>query len=145
MANSIEKSVKTQEHTLTGVSDNFKITVDKSLRDLAEQSKISIQTHEHELQRAVQEQMNHISNAVKSSSEQFNKLLTENTTKSTSVLEQQTKLLDAALQEELKKAIETMGSHLASLSNKFVQDYSPLTERLRDVVRMSEDLKRGRN
>ncbi|MDP3007926.1 MAG: hypothetical protein Q8N30_02500 [Methylococcales bacterium] len=145
MANNIEKSVKTQELTLTGVSDNFKITVDKTLRDLAEQSKASIETHESELQRVVQDQMNHISNAIQSSSDNFNKLLTENTMKSTSVLEQQTKLLDTALQEELKKAIETMGSHLASLSNKFVQDYSPLTERLRDVVRMSEDLKRGRN
>lgn len=145
MASSIKQSIDIQEKTLTGVSQDFKTTIDKTLRDLSEQSKTTIQNHERELQRAVQEQMNHISNAIKSSSEQFNKLLTENTTKSTSVLEQQTKLLDTALQEELKKSIETMGKHLAALSNKFVQDYSPLTEQLRSVVRLAEDLRRGRN
>jgi hypothetical protein len=145
MANSIKLSVDVQEKTLTGVSQDFKTTIDKSLRDLSEQSKITIQQHEQELKRVIQEQMNHISNSVKSASEQFNGLLTENTKKSTSVLEQQTKILDAALQEELKKAIEIMGKHLAALSNKFVQDYSPLTDKLRDVVRIAEELKRGRN
>jgi DNA anti-recombination protein RmuC len=145
MAGSIKQSIDIQENILTGVSKDFKATIDKTLHDLAEQSKTTIQQHERELQRTVQEQMNHISNAVKSSSEQFNKLLTENTTKSTDVLQQQTKLLDIALQEELKKTIETMGTHLARLSNQFVNDYSPLTEKLRDVVRIAEDLKRGRN
>ena len=145
MANNIEKSVKTQELTLTGVSDNFKITVDKTLRDLAEQSKISIETHECELQKAVQDQMNHISNAIQSSSENFNKLLAENTMRSTSVLEQQIIQLDEALQDELKKSIEKMGSMLTSLSMQFVNDYTPLTEQLREVVRMAEKLKGGRN
>jgi DNA repair exonuclease SbcCD ATPase subunit len=145
MASSIKQSVDIQEKTLTGVSKDFKATIDKTLHDLAEQSKTTIQQHERELQRAVQEQMNHISNAVKSSSEQFNKLLTENTTESTSVLKQQTKLLDTALQEELKKAIETMGSHLASLSNKFVQDYGSLAITLKEVVKLTDELKRGRN
>jgi DNA anti-recombination protein RmuC len=93
----------------------------------------------------VQDQMSHVGNAIKSSSEQFNKLLIENTTKSTGILEQQTDRLDRALQEELRKSIETMGKHLAALSNKFVSDYSPLTEKLREVVRLAEDLRRGRN
>jgi hypothetical protein len=35
-----------------------------------------------------------------------------------------------------------MGSNLASLSNKFVEDYSPLTERLKAVVRLSESVSR---
>jgi uncharacterized protein YukE len=144
MANNVEKSVKTQELALTGVSDNFKITVDKTLRDLSEQSKISIETHERELQKAVQDQMNHINSAIQSSSELFNKLLTENTMRNTSILEQQITLLDEALQDELKKSIEKMGSILTSLSMQFVNDYTPLTEQLREVVRMAENLKRGR-
>lgn len=145
MAESVKLSIDVQEKTLVGVSQNFKITIDKTLRDLSEQSKTTIQNYERELQRAVQEQMNHISNAVKASSDQFNKLLTDNTTKSTSILEQQTDRLDRALQEELRKSIETMGQHLAALSNKFVSDYSPLTDKLREVVRFAEDLRRGRN
>jgi hypothetical protein len=43
--------------------------------------------------------------------------------------------LDQALERELTKAITTMGSQLTSLSKQFVDDYTPLTERLRDLLR----------
>ena len=145
MASSIEKSVKTQEITLTDVSDNFRITVDRTLHDLSEKSKATIQSHERELQNIINNQMNSINNAITGSSKEFNRLLTQNMNDSTEILKQQTKHLDEALQEELKKAIEVMGRNLASLSRKFVDDYSPLTDKLRDVVRMAEELKRGRN
>ncbi len=58
------------------------------------------------------------------------------------LLKRQVENLDASLETELKKAIETMGSHLASLSNKFVSDYTPLTDRLREVVELSQRLRR---
>lgn len=45
--------------------------------------------------------------------------------------------LDKVMQKELNDALETMGRQLASLSNKFVEDYTPLTDRLREVVQMS--------
>ena len=46
-------------------------------------------------------------------------------------------LLDAALSDELTKALEALGRQLAALSEKFVSDYTPLTERLREVVRIA--------
>jgi uncharacterized protein involved in exopolysaccharide biosynthesis len=46
----------------------------------------------------------------------------------------QLEALDAQMQQELTRAIEQLGTHLASLSRKFVDDYSPLTERLRTLV-----------
>lgn len=46
--------------------------------------------------------------------------------------------LDAALEQELNKSLKTMGEQLAALSEKFVQDYSPLTERLHDVVNLAQ-------
>jgi hypothetical protein len=46
--------------------------------------------------------------------------------------------LDAALAEELSKALEALGGQLAALSEKFVDDYTPLTIRLRELVRMAE-------
>lgn len=49
---------------------------------------------------------------------------------------------DDSMGKELKKALETLGGQLASLSNKFVQDYTPLTENLREVVRIAKDIKR---
>ena len=46
--------------------------------------------------------------------------------------------LDAALELELNKSLKTMGEQLAALSEKFVQDYSPLTERLHDIVNIAQ-------
>lgn len=43
-------------------------------------------------------------------------------------------LLDKALEEELTKSIEGLGKQLTALSQKFVQDYTPLTDQLRRVV-----------
>ena len=59
---------------------------------------------------------------------------------STANMTQQIQLLDTALQEELTKSIESLGSQLASLSRRFVDDYSPLTDQLRNVVRMADGL-----
>ena len=141
MAESIAESINLQEKTLANVSQDVKLAVDKTLRDLNEQSKRSIKEYEDSLHNIIMSQFNTVKDSVNAASKDFNRLLAENTEKSTSVLVQQTQLLDTALQEELKKAIETMGKHLAALSNQFVQDYRPLTDKLREVVKLAEDLK----
>ncbi|MEB5924323.1 methyl-accepting chemotaxis protein [Franconibacter daqui] len=58
-------------------------------------------------------------------------------TQSVEKIHQSVVALDAGLQEELTKSLETLGRQLASLSEKFVADYTPLTERLREVVRIA--------
>ena len=47
--------------------------------------------------------------------------------------------LDQALGDALIKSLESLGGELASLSRQFVDDYSPLTDKLRDVVRIAEE------
>lgn len=47
-------------------------------------------------------------------------------------------LLDAALSEELKKSLESLGGQLAALSEKFVSDHKPLTEKLRGILEIAE-------
>ena len=44
---------------------------------------------------------------------------------------------DKNMQSELNECIGLLGKNLASLSEKFVDDYSPLTDRLRDVVQIA--------
>ncbi|TYO61029.1 hypothetical protein FXV83_40465 [Bradyrhizobium hipponense] len=44
--------------------------------------------------------------------------------------------LDAALETELSKSISSLGRQLTALSKQFVDDYTPLTDRLRAVVQM---------
>lgn len=54
--------------------------------------------------------------------------------------EQQLIRLDAALEKELTHSLETFGSQLAALSEKFVSDYTPLTDKLRQLVQLSAQL-----
>lgn len=42
--------------------------------------------------------------------------------------------LDRALEVELQKALESLGRQLAALSARFVEDYTPLTDRLQKLV-----------
>ncbi|MEX3930064.1 hypothetical protein AB4Y36_39760 [Paraburkholderia sp. BR10936] len=58
-------------------------------------------------------------------------------TRSMEAVRQSVVALDKGLQEELNKSLESLGRQLASLSEKFVADYTPLTDRLREVVRIA--------
>ncbi|GAB1256913.1 hypothetical protein NBRC116494_14150 [Aurantivibrio plasticivorans] len=52
--------------------------------------------------------------------------------------EKQIMRLDDAMEDELVKALKTFGYQLTSLSEKFVSDYAPLTEKLQAVLSISE-------
>lgn len=52
---------------------------------------------------------------------------------------EQIKKLDAALEAELTNALKSLAGQLSSLSEKFVADYGPLTERLREIVQLSRE------
>jgi len=47
-------------------------------------------------------------------------------------------VLDKALEEELRRAIESLGRQLTALSQKFVQDYTPLTAQLQRVLHSAQ-------
>ena len=53
--------------------------------------------------------------------------------------EQQIMKLDDAMEDELVKALKTFGYQLSSLSEKFVSDYSPLTEKLQQVLSIANN------
>ena len=63
----------------------------------------------------------------------FNKQMGELAAKT----KEQVAVLDAALAEELKKSLESLGRQLAALSEKFVSDYGPLTDKLAQVVNLA--------
>ena len=44
----------------------------------------------------------------------------------------------AGLEKTLDQSLRSLGGQLAALSNKFAEDYTPLTNQLREVVRLSE-------
>jgi len=57
-------------------------------------------------------------------------------------LAKQVEALDKGLQDELIKSLNLLGSQLSSLSYKFVEDYKPLTEKLRDLILLAEKIKK---
>jgi uncharacterized phage infection (PIP) family protein YhgE len=50
---------------------------------------------------------------------------------------EQVTVLDAALSEELQKSLMSLGRQLTALSEKFVSDYTPLTDKLRRLVEVA--------
>ena len=52
--------------------------------------------------------------------------------------QKQIQSIEKALEEELRKSLESFAGAMVALSNKFASDYTPLTERLREVVRIAE-------
>ena len=51
--------------------------------------------------------------------------------------EKQVARLDDAMEDELTKALKTFGYQLTSLSEKFVHDYTPLTDKLHELVALA--------
>lgn len=82
---------------------------------------------------AVKQQRKQLEDMNRQSREAFEKIIRDTGDN----LAKQITNLDDTMKEELKRAIEVMGGHLASLSNKFVQDYGPLTDKLRQVVELA--------
>ncbi len=66
--------------------------------------------------------------------EYTSKILGESIEASTKRAEAQIVALDKGMEAELTRALSGLGRQLTALSQKFVEDYTPLTERLRDLV-----------
>jgi len=86
---------------------------------------------------------------IRDTSENVSRLLIEGTTKSQAAMgkqleslltqnNKQLETLEKGMEEELKKALTTFGYQLTSLSEKFVNDYMPLTDKLQDLLKAVE-------
>lgn len=64
--------------------------------------------------------------------------LAEHVEAMTAKTQQQMLLLDESMEKELTQALQTFGYQLTALSEKFVNDYMPLTDRLREVIALAE-------
>lgn len=66
------------------------------------------------------------------------KELKENSIELNEASTKQIQAIEEALASELTKSLSSFAGAMASLSGKFVEDYTPLTNRLRELVRMTE-------
>jgi ABC-type transporter Mla subunit MlaD len=84
-------------------------------------------------QRTVGETLTRNSELTRSSLEETTKGLS----RISAATEQQVKDLETKLGEALEECLSSLGSQLTALSERFVEDYTPLTIRLRQLVHMT--------
>ena len=110
--------------------------IEKRILEMTETFSKAVTNSVTKIENTVKDQgdgLNEMAKTLRSTFEQTIKESNEN-------LARQIDVLDKSMQDEIKRIMEVMGSHLASLSQRFVEDYGPLTEKLRAVVRIGETL-----
>ncbi len=115
--------MKSVEPSFSAKLEDLTQTFKSSTTALADETKKQIQIFGEILNKTVPELQNKINEQIANTNEQLKKNFDT---------------LDKNLEIELEKSLAGLGQQLASLSEKFVQDYTPLTERLREVVNMTK-------
>jgi ABC-type transporter Mla subunit MlaD len=114
--------------------------IEKKVVELTSQLTSAVNENQKEINKALSENSTIIRNSIQTVGQDFantNKEFNRQVAELTAKTKEQVSVLDAALSEELKKSLESLGRQLAALSEKFVSDYMPLTERLRALVQMA--------
>lgn len=134
-------------HSLLTEMKNLEPSFTQKLLDLTEVFKDStsnvsteIQTQVKELGEQMKQRNEEIAEIIKKTIPEIQRQVNEQLLQSQKQLENNFEQLDKNLEKELQKSLTTLGQQLASLSEKFVADYSPLTERLREIVNISKGL-----
>ncbi|WP_429472044.1 hypothetical protein [Paraburkholderia sp. WSM4175] len=157
MAAALEETLKglAQQHQLIDKSQRSMADVLSQMKDVTPQFSRKVDEMTESMKQGVAKVQADVGDVVKNfgvqvqtSSSEMKQLLTDTLRKSQSevndglvrsmdAIRQSVVTLDKGLQEELTKSLQTLGRQLASLSEKFVSDYTPLTDRLREVVRIA--------
>lgn len=66
-----------------------------------------------------------------------NKEVNDNVTRLVGSTKELTEQLQTGLEESLNESLTTLAQQLASLSNRFAEDYGPIADRLREIVKAS--------
>lgn len=126
-------------------------TIQKQIQELTEHFSSAVQSAVRENNRmfetqktAIDYQINAMTTSYQQLGNQQQKLITELNSRIEKLMKDnadritdQLKNLDDELADELNKALTSLGSQLTSLSNKFVEDYTPLTKELQKLVQMA--------
>jgi len=136
-----QKSLSEVLVTMKDVTPEFASKVDSMLKDINEglntiHSEIgtTVKAFGAQIQSSNAEMKTLLTDTIKKSQEDLSVSLNEQI----KTIKEGVITLDQVMQKELNDAIESMGRQLASLSSKFVEDYGPLTDRLREVVQLSK-------
>lgn len=105
--------------------DRFSAELTNALKEMSEQSAEGFSRHGQLIEESTREAQKAINEAWGESAEKMNAQFEE---------------FDRQMQQELTRALELMGQNLASVSEKFVSDYTPITDRLREVLNVGRGI-----
>tara|TARA_B100001287_G_scaffold221696_1_gene190819 strand:+ start:436 stop:1641 length:1206 start_codon:yes stop_codon:yes gene_type:complete len=141
-ASNHKKIILSNEKLIDMVKD-FSSMVD-SFGELGEKASESLPIIEERMDLIVSKTANHIDESLDSISLNYEKFsekqqeIVESYNRNISEMIEQNKeriqLLDKELGNELEKSLESLGSSLSTLSSKFVEDYGPITQRLKGLL-----------
>lgn len=137
----LKDAVPAFEERIEGFIDNINAgvtAVQQELVKAAANYSAQAEAHGKQLGQSVQGVVTDFSNQSREAqarlSEQISKSLDESLKKVSAGVDK----LEKDLEAELNRSLLALGNQLASLSHQFVKDYQPLTERLKEVVQLSE-------
>lgn len=96
-------------------------------------------THLEEGAARTEKQIDLATSSLKTTVENTLSSLKEATDKHSEQIDKNLKTLEDNLQTELTNSLNILAEQLASLSSKFAEDYGPITDRLREIVRIAEN------
>jgi ABC-type transporter Mla subunit MlaD len=148
LANDAKEAMPQIEKQLMELTKGFSSTVEKSLTDIKSSSE--------QITKSSEKVNEEIEKTIKSSSEKVNNQLTDLYKNSFDTLKQlQNKMsddlnknindIDNQIGSVLQNSMNSLSSNLVTLSGKFVEDYAPLTEKLREIIRLAEEIEYARS
>jgi len=139
--NEMSENVKTAfpliDEKIRELTTNFSSSVESAVREnkrMLESQREAIDNQINTLQHSYEEVGQEQHKLISDLSGRIDKLMIENSER----IKQQIIKLDEELGEELNKSLKSLGDQLASLSSRFVEDYTPLTDKLREIVQLSK-------
>ena len=129
-------------------SDEFVIkttnTLSENATKISELSKKQIENMEVSLNTFFKESSEHISSLQESSNkfvENSTNTLSSTASEISEAAKKQIEEIETALEKELTESLKTFAGAMVQLSQRFTSDYMPLTEKLRDLVRIAEKVR----
>ncbi len=139
----LQKLEKIVDNTHESIVDlNGHLDAVSGLRDKALQA---FPTIDENLKQITDDLTNSINEVVRNTSDALSKQQESNNSlfhaldKIPKMVDERMTEFDERVKNELEKNIQVLASNLVSLSEKFVEDYTPLTNKLREVVRIAEN------
>ena len=106
----------------TQARERFSAELTNAMKQMSEQSATEFARH---------------GDLIEASAKEAEKAINEAWAKSVAQMDEQFATFDKQMQDEMTRSLELLGRQLASVSEKFVADYTPLTQRLREVLNIA--------